>query len=1030
MSAINYSVRAAGGGVSYGQTSELDNHQIPFFVGSKIALNLSPADVIAYTRSGSDLLVTLANGEVVTIQGFFLGENHEDRELLLSESGEIHRVDFGAMQGDTYLVTYEGIDTTGKWSAYDNMVFLDLERVEPVVAPLVAPFLGGLGLAGAAVGGAAVVNELLGGGGGTITPTVDDPEVDRIVGGTSDGDVTITGTGEEGSTVVVTVGDTSVTTTVGEDGTWSVLIGGDDLPADGIYEAEVVVTAPDDTVYDLDGPTVDIDTTPPEASVTEGTLSVGETVNAEEMLDGHIILGAGEPGATITVTIEGIERTATVGSDGTWQVHYETGVLSGGEYESGITITSTDARGNTTVVTDTLSVDTIAPDVDLNTVEGDNIINAAEASDGITLSGTGEAGASLTVSFQGSSQTVVIGSNGTWSVDISASGIAAGTYDSAVTLTAVDAAGNSTTNTYTLEIDTEGAVTLTQPIEGDNLINQAELSDGVVLSGTAEAGAAVQVTLQGVTRSVTAGSDGNWTASFAAGELPQGEYDATVTVTATDLVGNSETTTGTVRVDTTTSVALATPIASDGMINALEASAGATLTGTAEAGASVQVTLQGVTHTVTAGSNGAWSTTFSTAEIPAGTYQAAVTVTSTDLAGNTASTSGTVQVDTEISADINPAQAGGDDILNAQEHAAGLTLTGTGEAGATVTVMLEGVSKTATVGSNGSWSVTYGSGEVPGGEYDTTVTATVTDLAGNSATATHDLRVDTTTAATVEVAPATIGGDNFVNASELNNGITLGGTAEPGASVSVEVEGVIRTTTADSNGNWSVTYEKGSLPSGTYSTTATVTTMDAVGNTATSSTSFDVDTEVTNPVVKSVTFSDDNVSAVSLETDDSSFTISSLNGDGSSTELSPFEVPLGGSETMFAFSPSVSDGTHLMISATDDAGNRSDTMLILDDNATNSGTLDHAQAGNFQIEAIELDYASDAALTLTEAQIRDLSDTSDTLTIHGGSDDQITVAGAVKTTEVRSIDGEDYDVYTLGDDGVTLVVDQDINVII
>ena len=131
-----------------------------------------------------------------------------------------------------------------------------------------------------------------------------------------------------------------------------------------------------------------------------------------------------------------------------------------------------------------------------------------------------------------------------------------------------------------------------------------------------------------------------------------------------------------------------------------------------------------------------------------------------------------------------------------------------------------------------------------------------------------------------------------------------------------------------------------------------------------------------------------------------------------------------------ALNPAASDGTNLVISGQDDAGNRSDTLLVVDDNATNAGTVEHAAIGNFQIQGIELDYAADVNLTLTENQIKELSDTSDTLTIHGGSDDTVNVTGAQATGDTVRIEGEDYDVYTIGDDGVSLVIDQDINVVI
>ena len=1032
MSAVNFSVRSAAGAVTHGQAHDTDGLIIPFFTGSQISLNLAPQDVVGYTQSGNDLIVELASGQKVTVQGYFFDDSR-DPDLFLSAQGELHHVELGGHVGDQYLATYNPVDTSGKWSAYDELVFLDLERVEPVVAPLVAPALGlgGVAAGAAAIGGVVLADDLLGGGGGgPIIPTVDNPDGTYETGGPTPTPVTITGTGEAGSTVNVQVGTSTQVTTVGDDGTWEVIFEAGDLPDDGVYESVVTVVNPGGTEYTLDGPALDIDTTPPVVSVGEGTVSVGEIVNAEEHDDGHVIAGTGEAGATITVEVNGTTQTTTVSQSGSWSVHFERSVLIEGEYTTDVTITATDLRGNVTTVTDQIQVDTVAPAVNMNTVEGDDVINATEASDGVTLTGYAEPGSTLTVAFQGLTRDVTVQSDGSWSIEFTAAQIAQGDYASAVTLTATDLAGNSTVSRYSLHVDTEGNVSLNTPVSGDDLLNETEAAQGLNLTGTAEAGSTVVVEMMGAVRTVTADGSGNWTASFAAAEIPAGEYDATINVSATDLVGNTTTTSSVLRVDTSTFVGLESPVSGDNMINATEQTGGVLINGTAEEGAQVQVTLHGATRLVTAGSDGSWSAVFTSSDIPEGTYQAALSVTSTDLAGNSATTTSTVNVDTEIGVAINANQAGGDDILNASEAAGGLTLTGTGEAGATLSLVFDGVTKTATVGNDGTWSVTYSAGEIRNGEYDATVTATLTDAAGNVDQASHVITVDTTTAATIEVQPATIGGDDFVNAAEMQQGLVLDGTAEPGATVTVEVEGVTRTTTADAAGNWSVTYEPGALPRGEYQTTATVTTVDAVGNTASSSIDFFVDTEVANPVVESVTFSDDAVSAISLQTDGESYEISSLNADGSRTELSPTEIPLGASETMFAFNPVVADGTHLVVSAQDDAGNVSDTMIVLDDNATNAGTLDHAQTGNFQIEALELDYASDTSLTLTEAQIRDLSDTSDTLTIHGGSDDQVTVTGAVKTGQTETIDGEGYDVYTIGDDGVTLVIDQDINVII
>ncbi|MFU1681438.1 hypothetical protein ACM258_01490 [Phaeobacter piscinae] len=137
--------------------------------------------------------------------------------------------------------------------------------------------------------------------------------------------------------------------------------------------------------------------------------------------------------------------------------------------------------------------------------------------------------------------------------------------------------------------------------------------------------------------------------------------------------------------------------------------------------------------------------------------------------------------------------------------------------------------------------------------------------------------------------------------------------------------------------------------------------------------------------------------------------------------------------TEFAFGTPIPDGTHLVLSRSDNLGNTSSTLVIFDDNATNAGTLDHAQLGNFNIDNLDLKFSTDAQLTLSEADIKALSNNSNTLTIHGSDNDQdkITVTGGnASSTGTRIVDGELYNVYTIGNDGTTLIVDQDVQVVI
>jgi hypothetical protein len=197
-----------------------------------------------------------------------------------------------------------------------------------------------------------------------------------------------------------------------------------------------------------------------------------------------------------------------------------------------VTVTSTDAAGNTATDTRSLTVDrgttvTIGQGNGVGGIEGgDNTINAAEAADGIVITGTAEAGSTVTVN----GVPATVAANGTYTATIPAP-----TADGplAVTVTSTDAAGNTATDTRSLTVDRGTTVTIGQGngvggIEGgDNTINAAEAADGIVITGTAEAGSTV--TVNGVPATVAA--NGTYTATIPA---PTADGPLAVTVTSTD----------------------------------------------------------------------------------------------------------------------------------------------------------------------------------------------------------------------------------------------------------------------------------------------------------------------------------------------------------------------------------------------------------------------------------------------------------------------------------------------------------------
>lgn len=841
MSTVAFITRNMAGTTRHGNFSEGTPARIDAASAKDISLNLSPADVESYARRGSDLHLTLANGQELVLENYYAFDATGGKNLFLSSEGQFIEVVLEDKSNGMLFATYEPLDLTGKWSAYDEMVFLDVDRIEPVVAPLAAPLFGGLGAAGAAagvVGAAAIAGGGGGGGGGGtggIVPTVNDPEATYPVSGSTSTAVEITGTGAPGSEVTVTVGTSTQTTTVDEDGNWGVTFPVDELPPDGNYESTVHVVDPNGTEFDLDGPTVVIDT------VTDVTLDEGQ---------------AG----------------------------------------------------------------------------GDDMINAAEAADGVTLTGTAEAGATVEVTFQGVTRTVTAAEDGTWSADFAASEIVAGEYDSEVTVTATDSFGNTDSVTGTIRVDTVTAVAIDSgQTGGDDLVNSAEATAGLTLTGTGEPGATVSVTVEGITRSATVGADGKWAAEFEAGSLPAGEYDTTVSVTSTDAAGNTATATADLRVDTLVDPLTleAGSIEGDNVVNNTERSDGVTLTGTVEPGSTVVVQLGSATETATVDADGNWSVDFAASDIAQGSYEADITVTATDAAGNTSAIRDTLTIDTEVTPFTADSSQTEDDVLNVAERAAGLTMTGTVEAGSSVAVTIGGVTRAATV---------------------------------------------------------------------------------------------------DADGNWSAVFDADDLPQGDITATAEITATDAAGNTQTLTETFGIDTEYDAPSVGSVISTGAGVSGFFSENFETGDTAHELTSGGGVADVTGTETALGAGQTLFSFDADVPDGSHLVVNRVDDAGNSSGTMVVLEDGA-DATVLDHAGLSQFNIDELNLVHADGVDLTLTEADINALSGNSDTVIVHGGSDDTLTITGASQSG-TKTIDGEAYNVYTIGDDGTTLIVDEDINTVI
>ncbi|SIS82400.1 Ig-like domain (group 3) [Roseivivax lentus] len=1059
MQAIDIAVRAPAGDVQF--TSLVSNGQafaLQAEPGQSISLNVSPSSLRGYTRDAGDLVIALADGQTIVIEDYFTAEG---ARLFLSAGGSLSEVVLTETGDGLLLASYGPTETFGKWSPNDELIFLDTpvamagvvtsedEETSMLATSLLGTTLaGGSGL-GVAAGAAAVGAAVLGaededgsgggasGGSGPIDPSIDDAGESVTIYGDDAQEITVSGIAEPGATVIVTVGGQQIETVAADDASWSVVFDGDAFPEDGSYTVTATVTDPDGRITELNGASYDIDVTAPAVEVQDGTESSGTLVNAEMQAGGITLSGSVEPGSTVTVEIDGTAYDAVV-SDGSWTLDLDESVIGAGTYTQSVTVTATDAAGNVTVITDTIVVDTeISLTADTAAMGGDGTINAAERAAGVALTGTSEPGSTVVVTLAGTTRTATVAADGSWSVSYAAADLPEGETTLDVTATATDAAGNSTTTSGSVEIDTlvtDFAHTST-PGGADGVVNATEAAQGLTLTGTTEPGSTVTLSFAGTSVPVTVASDGSWTATVPPSAIPAGEGSYDIIATATDAAGNTETLTQSVTVDTVAGqlTISAAPVEGDDVVNAAEAADGVTLTGTSDPNQLVTVTLGGVSRDVTTDANGVWTATFAPGDIPPGTYEAQITATITDAAGNTLVRTDSVQIDTEVqNFAVSTAPVAGDGVVNAAEAASGVALSGTTEPGSSVLVSVGGVTRPASVDQNGNWTASFAAGEIAPGTYTAQALVSTIDPAGNQTQTAASFLVDTEVDR-LAFAAAPIAGDGVVNAAEAAAGLTLTGVVEPGSTLIVTLNGISHAASVDAAGNWSVTIAASDLPAGELDATVTLDATDAAGNTRSESTVLSFDTVIPeSPEVTDYTRNHTGLTGVSLEMTDDAIQIGHIEADGSvgAVGFTSFDIAARG-ETSYFFDETVPDGSHLVVTATDAAGNVAGTLHVVDDPLTNQVGITDALAqtlGAFEIETIDLQFAEDSQLTLTEAQVTALAQGTDTVTITGGVDDTVTITGAQAVGQTTQ-DGQTFNVFVLGD--ATVQIEDDItNVVI
>ena len=805
MSAIKFVVRDSMGNINRGDVAG-DGAPASLFVteGQDISLNLRPTQITSYERNGQALEITLIDGRVVVIEGFFSPEGVVENRLVISADGTLSEVILVGDGSGQLAVQYADADEFGKYSPNDQLYFLrgqdtlisSAAPADDEAAMLAAPLMGGIGgmlPLGAALGTLGAVGALAGGGDGE--PDEGDVDGGNPGGGGGDGDEEGDGGGGGG-------GNDTIDETDGDEGERLVL------------------------------------------EITGGTVETGDRYNEEDHSQGVTIEGTGNPGATVEVEIGGVTRTVEVDSDSNWRVTFNDSEVPGGDYETAVTVTIT--KGELTETeTQTVDIDTITSvTFEEEKVGGDGVVNGVEHAAGVTLTGQTEAGATVVVEFNGTSYNATV-SGTTWTLEVSKSDLTPGEYEQSVTVTTTDSYGNtaSTSGSFTVDTFVNDLTHLTSPVGGsDAVVNNVESEAGMTLSGTVEPGSTVTVSLGGTTKSATVKPDGTWDVSFPADTLGDGEYETTLLISATD------------------------------------------------------------------------------------------------AAGNTASISETVTVDTFVNELTHDTPVEGDDVINAAEASDGVTLTGTVEAGSTVEVTFDGMTKSATVDENGNWSVSYAASDIRAGEYEADIEINATDAAGNTRSMTDTVTVDTV------------------------------------------------------------------LPEA--------------------------------PFIESFSAGRDGLRDFGATLTDDTTTVSELTADGQvSTVGHTRTIDRQYDEVLFELDSTLPNGSHLIVSNSDDAGNSTATLFVQEVIDNENGGIDQndvslAGLEGVNIGAIDLGFAEDSVLTLTASDLEGLSDGTNTLVVHGGSDDFVNIAGGEKDTgaDPVTINGRSYDTYTLGDNGGTLLIDEEISV--
>ncbi|EEJ8405719.1 Ig-like domain repeat protein [Salmonella enterica] len=588
--------------------------------------------------------------------------------------------------------------------------------------------------------------------------------------------------------------------------------------ADGEYQVQFVATDTAGNRVESAITTVTIDSQIAVFDIDEDSLPALSNNRALS------VSGVGEAGSQVSIFVDGkLVNVVMVEADGTWRAP----ILLQDDGTFNIHFSITDVAGNTEVSKD-YSVD-VDSSTDFPTLNLEDASNSGSLDDLITshnkpvLVGTAEAGATIHIYVDEKIvANVLVLEDGTWSYQFD-NALKDGEYS--IRVVAEDPAGNTAESPRLLvTIDTSTFI--------DNPVMMAGSDNGIfsndsITSQTrpafsiyGEMNQSVQIFIDGVLVDTITVTDRN---QVYRPESPLGDGSHSIYYVITDKAGNTATSktlnftidtfnTTPVAIDSIGGQTLAEMTGSDGKIYITDTTRNLLFSGSAEPNSKIEIIINGLNvGEVWANDKGHWQMPVNPLYFTEG--QLDINVKSTDRAGNVNQEKYSIWVDTHIQVftselDDNKSSSKTDWWSNSST----ITMRGMGEIGATVSLIVAGVTlATAVVAANGKWELS--TDQLPEGKYD--ITLSIEDNAGNRKEEVHEIFIDRTPPNAPVVTYSDI----------VNDLIIMQGTAEAKSQLIItDSNGNTYMLTVPDNGKWSMAIP---YPSeGKF----TITSVDAIGN--------------------------------------------------------------------------------------------------------------------------------------------------------------------------------------------------------